>query len=146
MVNRSEQKEKQMKMFHVVGFAGLVGFGCALSACGGGLPVSAPNSAVPVVATASPDSGYLNQLNGVDPSISSDAGGDANLVSIGQAVCGDWTEGDNAYSLAEDAISGVAEGTTSLTDEQMGAIITAATENYCAVYEPQWAAFVADNS
>lgn len=82
--------------------------------------------------TASPaDEGYLSEIHGADPNINS-VRSDTQLVRLGHAVCDDF-RAKASYQEVADRLS-ITTGSNRLPSADLGAVITAAADNYCPQY------------
>ena len=85
--------------------------------------------------TASPaDQAYLSEVHGADPNINA-VRSDTQLVRLGHAVCDDF-RAKASYQEVADRLS-ITTGSNRLPAADLGAVITAAADNYCPQYRSQ---------
>lgn len=121
----------------------------AFGSCSDSSPPSSSATTVFVPSTelaTTPSDDFLTMIHAESSSVSSAAGGDANLILLGEATCTDWTRGADATEVVADAIRGLdSQTTTSVSAHQMGEIMGAATATLCPAYGPQFQAWAAAN-
>lgn len=82
--------------------------------------------------TASPaDQAYLAEVHGAAPDINT-VRSDTQLVRLGHAVCDDF-RAKASYQEVADRLS-ITYGSDRLPSADLGAVITAAADNYCPQY------------
>ena len=82
--------------------------------------------------TASPlDQAYLSEVHGAAPDINTYRS-DTQLVRLGHAVCDDF-RAKASYQEVADRLS-ISAGSDTLPIADLGAVITAAADNYCPQY------------
>lgn len=77
------------------------------------------------------DEGYLSEVHGADPNVNS-VRSDTQLVRLGHAVCDDF-RAKASYEEVADRLS-ITTGSNRLPAADLGAVITAAADNYCPQY------------
>jgi hypothetical protein len=80
------------------------------------------------------DSAYLAELRDAEPEISSLRTG-TQLIRLGHAACDGFSAGASYVQLADRLA--LLEGTHPLPSEDLGAVITAAVDNYCPKFRPR---------
>lgn len=82
--------------------------------------------------TSSPaDQAYLSEVHGSAPDINATRS-DTQLVRLGHAVCDDF-RAKASYQEVADRLS-IMAGSDRLSSQDLGAVITAAADNYCPQY------------
>lgn len=82
-------------------------------------------------AQSAADQGYLSEVHGSDPNINS-VRSDTQLIRLGHAVCDDF-RAKASYEEVADRLS-ITTGSSQLPAADLGAVITAAADNYCPQY------------
>lgn len=82
-------------------------------------------------APSSADQAYLAEVHGAAPDINS-VRSDTQLVRLGHAVCDDF-KARASYQEVADRLS-ITSGSDRLPSADLGAVITAAADNYCPQY------------
>jgi hypothetical protein len=62
---------------------------------------------------------------------------DSDLLSLGNAACADFEEGDSVDATVDDALDYAANDSDGLDDQDMGVILGAATDSLCQAYGPE---------
>lgn len=82
-------------------------------------------------ATRAADSAYLSEVHDSAPEIGSYRS-DTQLVRLGHAACDGFASGASYVELADRLA--LVEGSKRLPSQDLGAVITAAADNYCPKY------------
>jgi Protein of unknown function (DUF732) len=93
--------------------------------------------------TPTADTQYLNEVDeqgGNLPSMS-----DSVLLSVGNAACSDFEDGNSVAETINDAASGAANNSYGIDDQDMAVILLAATSILCPAYGPQMQAYLNGN-
>jgi hypothetical protein len=77
------------------------------------------------------DQAYLGEVHSAVPGIGT-LRSDTQLVRLGHAACDGFAAGASFQELADRLV--VEEGSKSLPSEDLGAVITAAADNFCPQY------------
>lgn len=94
---------------------------------------SAPRPAATTPPTA--NQAFLADLEANDPEATSE--GDTMTIRLGHDVCTDFANGFSAQNVMEDAASAAGTVDSTLSDDDMGAIVAAAVTDLCTQYKPQ---------
>lgn len=92
-----------------------------VSACGGGSSAAAKQA----------DATFLQTVHSEAPDVGSYRS-DVQLVRLGHAACDDFRSGASYEQLADRLV--LLEGNNALPSQDLGAVITAAVDNYCPKY------------
>lgn len=94
-----------------------------------GLALMAGGCHSPSSSTSSPaDQAYLAEVHDADPNINS-VRSDTQLIRLGHVVCDDF-RAKASYEEVADRLS-IEAGSAALPSQDLGAVITAAADNYC---------------
>lgn len=97
-----------------------IGFGLAVAGCHAGAASQSPA-----------DQSYLSEVHDAAPDINSTRT-DTQLVRLGHVVCDDF-RARASYQEVADRLS-IESGSGKLSSSDLGAVITAAADNYCPQY------------
>jgi hypothetical protein len=110
---RPVERSRPARVAAVAALVVLASSGCSLHHSSG------PNPA---------DAAYLSEVQDAEPAITS-LRSDTQLIRLGHAVCDDFSAGVS-YEEVADRLS-LLSGSDTLPSEDLGAVITAAADNYC---------------
>jgi hypothetical protein len=85
--------------------------------------------------TAAEVNEYLDDVDGQGGDF--DYVSDSDLLSLGNAACADFEEGDSVDATVNDALNYAANDSDGLDDQDMGVILGAATSTICQAYGPE---------